>query len=229
MSILSRLSNLVRSNLNAAIDKVSDPGKEIDLLVEQMQEESRRSRLEVRNQLAQEKLAQRRVDEHYRNAQKWQEHAERAVRGNDDELAREALRRREEVEVKLQEAEQLLATQSHLTVKLTEQIRINDRKIAEIKSKKETLKARARASKQALSIEGSAFDRFDQLASQIELSEVQAEAMVELAGDHNGDADRKTTERFDHLLSGASGGKERELDDRLAELKARLDKKGQGA
>jgi phage shock protein A len=231
MSILSRLSNLVRSNLNAAIDKVSDPGKEIDLLVEQMEEESRRSRLEVRDHLAQEKLAQKRVDEHYRNVQKWQDHAERAVKAGDDELAREALRRREQADAQLQAAEEHLSTQSHLTAKLTEQIRQNDRKIAEIKAKKETLKARARASKQAFSADGSAFDRFDQLASQIDLNEAQAEAMAEMAGDRTSTADSRTNERFDRLLGGNPGtaGQGGEVEDRLAELKARLDKKGQGA
>ena len=32
MSILGRLSNLIKSNLNSAVDKLSDPAKEVDLL-----------------------------------------------------------------------------------------------------------------------------------------------------------------------------------------------------
>ena len=36
MSLLSRIGNLFKSNLNAAIDSMSDPAKEIDLLVAEM-------------------------------------------------------------------------------------------------------------------------------------------------------------------------------------------------
>ena len=52
MSILGRFSNLIKSNLNAAVDKLSDPAKEVDLLIEEMEEELKKLRLELRDQLA---------------------------------------------------------------------------------------------------------------------------------------------------------------------------------
>jgi len=51
MSILGRFSNLIKSNLNAAVDKLSDPAKEVDLLIEEMEEELKKLRLELRDQL----------------------------------------------------------------------------------------------------------------------------------------------------------------------------------
>src|SRR5262249_2631299 len=46
MGILDRISRLVSSNVNAAIDKMSDPGKQIDQLVIEMEEQLRAARKE---------------------------------------------------------------------------------------------------------------------------------------------------------------------------------------
>ena len=240
MSILGRFSNLIKSNLNAAVDKLSDPAKEVDLFIEEMEDELKKLRLELRDQLAREKLAQKKVDEEYRAVQKWQEHAERAVQAGDDELAKEALLRRDAMEVKLAAVEKTLAEHSQLTAKLAAQLKAGDQKLLEVKGKREALKARARAAKQAANPEGTAFDRFSTLVSQIESQEEQAQAMAELLPElHPGvqeDKDRQTSERFDRLL-GPSGGaagsaaggrrseKDQELDARLAALKAKLDKR----
>lgn len=251
MSLLSRIGNLFKSNLNAAIDSLSDPAKEIDLLVAEMEDEAKKARLSLRDCLAREKMAQKKVDEAFRNVQRWQEHAERAVTAGDDDLAREALRRRDDAERQLEDAERALAEQAQVVARMTEQLRRNDAKIAEIKSRKETLKARARQSKQALNPEGDAFTRFDALVNDLEFKEHQAEAMAEIASTAAADpaAEAALEERFNRLLpqkasaqpaGGADGSsaalaprplkspKEQELDDRLAALKAKLDKKDPG-
>ena len=47
MSILSRLSTLIKSNVNDLIDGMQDPGKEIDQMVRDMEESARDARREV--------------------------------------------------------------------------------------------------------------------------------------------------------------------------------------
>lgn len=228
MKLLQRLSNLLRSNLNSAIDKVSDPAKEIDLLVTDMEEEIKQGRLALRDQLAQAKLAQKKVDEAGRNVARWQEHAERAVVAGDDELAKEALRRLAEAERTLASCEEVYAEHDRNVQQMTQRLRENDRKLEEIKSRKETLKARARAAKQTLEPEGDAFARFDSLVDKIELEEQQIEAMAEINADsslNKGrqlERDRETEERFARLLPAGEGDpKERALDERLRALKAK--------
>ena len=174
MSILSRLGNLIKSNLNSAVDKLSDPAKEIDLLIEEMEDELKQLRVTLRDQLVQEKLAHKKVDEEYRNVQKWQDHAERAVRA-----VRAALRRRVEAEAKLEATERLHAEQSRHVQKLTDDLKSGDQKLQEIKSRKESLKSRARAAKQSSSPDGTAMDRFTRLVAEIETQEEQAAAMAE--------------------------------------------------
>ncbi len=225
MSILSRLGNLIKSNLNSAVDKLSDPAKEIDLLIQEMEDELSQLRVTLRDQLVQEKLAQKKVDEEYRNVQKWQDHAERAVRAGDDELAKEALRRRVEAEAKLEAAERTHAEQSRHVQKLSDDLKSGDRKLTEIKSRKESLKSRARAAKQANDPEGTAMDRFNRLVAEIETQEEQAAAMAELVPElgsqRQNDRDRETEERFNRLLGPGKDSKESDIDSRLAALKAK--------
>lgn len=244
MSILERFSNLVKSNLNAAVDKLSDPAKEVDLLITDMEEEIKKLRVELRDQIVHEKLAQKKVDEAYRNVQKWQEHAERAVRAGDDELAKEALTRQAEAEKKLEAAESVLTEHSRAVAKMHADLKTGEAKLSEIKSKREPLKARARAAqKQTGGGGGTAFDRFQSLLSEIEDKENQAAAMAEIEPELGAAAqderDQKTNQRFDRLLadsaSGAgkgSGGRgslqNAEMEGRLAALKAKLDKPGGG-
>lgn len=250
MSILGRLSNLVKSNLNAAVDKLSDPAKEVDLLIEEMEGEIKKLRIELRDQIVAEKLSQKRVDEAYRNVQKWQEHAERAVRAGDDELAKEALVRQSEAEKKLEATESALAEHSRMVAKMHADLKGGENKLVEVKGKRETLKNRARAAQkqaQAGSGGGTAFDRFQHLVAEIEDKEEQAAAMAEiepvLGSAMQEERDRQTNERFDRLLSaggdanGSANGsgsgparspKAAEMDARLAALKAKLDKNPEG-
>lgn len=245
MSILGRLTNVIKSNLNAAVDKLSDPAKEVDLLITEMEEELKKLRVELRDQIVQEKLAQKRVDEAYRNVQKWQEHAERAVRANDDELAKEALIRQSEAEKKLETTEATLAEHSRIVAKNHADLKDGEAKLVQIKGKRETLKSRARAA-QKQSGDGTAFDRFKHLVAEIEDKENQAEAMAEIEPELGAavqdERDRQTSERFDRMLaaSGAAGGaaggsggpiksaKDAEMEARLAALKAKLDNRPEG-
>jgi phage shock protein A len=252
MSIFSRLSNVFKSNLNAAIDKVSDPAKEIDYLVDEMDEEIKKLRLELRDALVQEKMAQKRVDEAFRGVQKWQDHAERAVRAGDDELAKEALLRQSESEGKLAALENTLAEHSRVVAKLQDELRLGEEKLTEIRGKREVLKARARSAKKEVEKDDSAFGRFNRLVDEIEEKEHQAEAMAELdptlRAASQSDRDRQTEARFSHLLERGDGSgqtetnpggalvltgknkgrglseKDRAMEARLAALKAKLDK-----
>src|ERR1700759_1198604 len=98
MGILDRISRLVSSNVNSAIDKMSDPGKEIDQLVIDMEAQLKKARQEVQTALATEKRQRMRAEALYKSATEWEERAERAVRAGDDNLAREALKRKGEID-----------------------------------------------------------------------------------------------------------------------------------
>ena len=121
--------------------------------------------------------------------------------------------------------ERLHAEQSRHVQKLTDDLKSGDQKLQEIKSRKESLKSRARAAKQSSSPDGTAMDRFTRLVAEIETQEEQAAAMAELVPElgaqRQDDRDRATEERFNRLLGPGKDGKESDIESRLAALKAK--------
>ena len=111
MSILGRLSTLIKSNVNDAIDSMQDPGKEIDQMVLDMEDSTRQAKAEVAGCMAEEKRMAKQVQTLLDDAQVWTDRAGDAVRAGDDPLAREALRRKAEIDANRLEIEKALDDQ----------------------------------------------------------------------------------------------------------------------
>src|SRR5688572_25945103 len=97
MGILSRMSSMIKSNLNDLISKMEDPAKQVDQLVEEMTEQSKLARQEVVAALTAEKRLAAKREELARELALWEDRAMKAVRAGDDGLAREALVRKNRV------------------------------------------------------------------------------------------------------------------------------------
>jgi phage shock protein A len=221
MGILNRISTLIKSNLNAGIDKMSDPGKQIDQLVLEMEDQQRKARGEVQSTLALEKRQKQKAEALAKSVQEWEQRAERAVTAGDDGLAKEALKRRAEVQLELDEALRALQEQKDYGDQLTAALKALDVRVKEVKMRKETLKAQARAQKSRDEGTGptEAFNRFDKLASDVDAQEAEVALDDELAKASHTDAKSLEMERrFDEL------SKDKDVDDRLAALKAKLKK-----
>lgn len=220
MGILDRISRLVSSNVNAAIDKMSDPGKEIDQLVIEMEQQLKKARGEVQTALAQEKRHRQKAEALAKSSREWEERAERAVRAGDDNLAREALARKQQVDAEGRDATQALAESQAYAEKLTAALKQLEQRITEVKGRKETLKAKARASKGRNPLGTGAFDEFDRLHGKIDAVDAEAELDEELAAlRHEDQKSRDVEKKLEDLA------KNKDLDDRLAALKAKIDKK----
>jgi phage shock protein A len=220
MGILDRISRLVSSNVNAAIDKMSDPGKEIEQLVIDMESQLRKARQEVQTALAQEKRQRQHAEELGKKSKEWEERAERAVRAGDDQLAREALKRKGEVDADGLEALKGLQEAQGYADKLAAALKQLEARIQEVKSRKETLKAKARASKGKSPLGSSALDEFDRLHSKVDAIDAESELDDELLKLKHEDAHSREVER-----KLADLDKNKQLDDRLAALKAKMEKK----
>lgn len=222
MGILDRLSTLIKSNLNAAVDKMTDPGKEIDHLIHEMEENQKKARGEVQATLATEKRQRQRVDALGKSSTEWEQRAERALHAGDENLAREALKRKGEVDAELSEAKRGADEQRAYVDQLTQALKAVDQRVKEIKMRKETLKAQARAQKSrdaGGSGKPAAFDRFDQLVTDVDVKEAEVMLDDELAAATHQDAKSLEVERkLDELA------KTSDLDDKLAALKEKMKK-----
>jgi len=222
MGILDRLSTLIKSNLNSAVDKMSDPGREIDQLVSEMEDNQRKARVEVQAILALEKREKQRADALAKSAREWEERATRAVEVGDDALAKEALARKLEVDRELAEANASVAEQRQHVDQLTVALKTLDAQVKEVKMRKETLKIQARAekSRERGGGEHEAFERYEQIVTGVDVKEAELELDEELkAGSHT---DAKSLEVERKL---ADLEKTTDIDDRLAALKAKVEKK----
>lgn len=220
MGILGRLSTLIKSNLNDAIDAMQDPGKEIDQMVLDMEQAAKDARAEVAGCMAEGSRLGKLISSLEDEARSWEDKAALAVRAGDDALARAALARKSEKEAERASALKAKQEQEVQVEQLTAALRALDARVKDVKLRQGTLRERARATRRgtglgASSGPDSAFAAFERLSSKVDAVEAEAGLGDELAGQSaaRADADRKLSE-----LAADKG-----LDDALAALKKKLD------
>ena len=216
MSILDRLSTLVKSNVNDLIDKMQDPGKEIDQLVCDMEDSVRQARAEVATSMADEKRLAKQAEDLAAEAKSWEERASRAVQAGDDALAREALRRKAQKEADRIEIEKAGAEQKVQVEKLLAGLRALELRVKDVKLRQGTLREKARAAKgqSPMSSGSSAFADFDRMSGKIDALEAEAGLSDELSG-HTA-AQVASERKLEELSEGTA------IDDALAALKKKL-------
>jgi phage shock protein A len=217
MGILGRLSTLVKSNLNDAINSMQDPGKEIDQMVRDMEDYARQARAEVGSSIADERVLERKAQTLEGEIADWQKKAEMAVRGGDDGLAKEALNRKGEKEAERDETKKALQEAGVYADQLTAALKALEVRLQDVKLRQGTLKAKARGNRDGtMGAKTSAFNDFERMSSRIDATEAEASLDEELGA-------RKTAtiavdRRLEQMANDAA------VDDALAELKRKLGK-----
>jgi len=222
MGIFKRLSDVLKANINDLISKAENPEKMLNQMMVEMNEQLIDSKKSVASAIADEKRLERQMKEHLGQAKDWEKKAMLAVRAEKDDLAKEALLRKQEYAgLAVQYKEQWVA--QHAAVeKLKSALRQLQGKIEEAGRKKNLLIARAKraeAQKQIQKTMGSlsntgAFEVFDRMAAKVDKIEAEADAMAEIE-DFSADGDLE--KQFKALESGDANS-----DALLAELKAKM-------
>jgi phage shock protein A len=217
MGFFDRLSRLVRSNANAVVGAMEDPAKILDQSVADMQADLIKLRQAVATAIASQKRIQNQAEQAEAQAKTWYERAELALKKGEEDLAREALSRRKTCQDTATALNTQLQSQAGQVDQLKKSLVALESKIAEAKTKKDMLKARAQAAQaqeQLQSAVGSlgtntSMAAFERMEEKVEALEARSQAAAELAG-----ADLES--QF-AALEGAP-----EVDDELAALKNRL-------
>lgn len=221
MGIFGRLGTLLKANINDMISKAEDPQKILNQLIMDMQEQLIESKKQVAVAIADEKRLKKQLDEQLRLAQEWEKKAMMAVRAGNDELARQALLRKQEHDNMAADYQKHWESQAQACTQLRNVLVQLNAKIEEAKRKKNLLIARAQRAEAQKKIqatmhglsENSAFATFDRMAEKVDRLEAEAEAQGELVEHMAGDT---LARQFDQLEK-TSGG-----DDALAALKAKM-------
>jgi len=93
MSLLDRVSTLLRANLNDLVEKAEDPERMLKQVVLDMENQLMQVKTQVAIAIADQHLLDKKKGEHEQQAAEWRRKAELAVQKGQDDLARAALER----------------------------------------------------------------------------------------------------------------------------------------
>ncbi|XP_044500656.1 membrane-associated 30 kDa protein, chloroplastic-like [Mangifera indica] len=216
MNLFDRFARVVKSYANALISSFEDPEKVLEQTVIEMNDDL----VKMRQATAQVLASQKQLENKYKAAQQasedWYRRAQLALQKGDEDLAREALKRRKAYADNASALKAQLDQQKGVVENLVSNTRLLESKIQEAKSKKDTLKARAQSAKTATKVNemlgnvntSSALSAFEKMEEKVLAMESQADALNQLTTD---DLEGKFV-----LLESSS------VDDDLANLKKEL-------
>jgi len=226
MGFINRLIRAIKANLNALISKTENPEKMLNQLLVEMNSQLIESKKRVALAIADEKKLERQAKRNAELAREWEHKAILAVKAGEDDLAKEALLRKQEYENFYLQYQKELEAQREAVNKLKESLRELQLKIEDAQRKKNLLIARAKRAETQKKVhetignmvDTSAFDAFDKMAEKVEELEAEAEAASEVGMLEKPDT---LEERFKKLEQ-PEESEEKRADRLLEDLKKRL-------
>lgn len=216
MGILDRVSTLMRANINDLIDRAEDPEKVIRQLLADMQNQLVQVKTQVASSIGAQKLLHKSYLDNQAKATEWERKAELAVERGQDDLAREALQRRNAFQASADGFREQHEEQAKQVESLKAALSSLESKIAEAQAKKDLLIARSRRAKAEVAIRStlnsmdpsSAMAGFERMEEKVAMQEARAAALGEMETD-------TLDQRFAMLED------ESEVDQQLAAMKAK--------
>jgi phage shock protein A len=224
MSIFTKLSTVIKSNINDLISRAENPEKMLNQIILDMRDQLSKAKREVAAAIADERKLRAQLEDEVKQARDWEHRAMLAVKEGRDDLAKQALVRQQEHAQRAHVLEGTWRAQADETEKLKGSLRQLNDKIEEAKRKRNLLIAKQKRAQAQRRIhetmsglsDTSAFDAFNRMAEKIEEEErrsvAQAEVTEALAGDS----------LEDEFIRLESGGDDQGVDDRLLALKAQM-------
>jgi phage shock protein A len=191
MGLFDRIGRVLRSNITATVNAAEDPEKILEQTVVDMQEDLVKLRQAVAGAIASQKRLEQQYNQAETQANEWYRRAQLALQKGDETLAREALARKQTFTTTATSLKQQLDQSSGQVETMRKGMMGLESKIAEAKTKKDMLKARARAAKATEQITqamgqintDAATSTFDRMEEKVLELEARSAAVAELAGD----------------------------------------------
>jgi len=225
MSIFTKLSTVIKSNINDLISRAENPEKMLNQIILDMRDQLAKAKREVAAAIADERKLRSQLDEEVKQSRQWEQRAMLAVKEGRDDLAKQALMRQQEHAERAASLQSTWEGQANETEGLKSSLRQLNDKIEEAKRKRNLLVAKQKRAQAQRRIHEtmsglsntSAFEAFNRMADKIEEEERKSVAHAEVneaLGSGSLEAD------FTALEAGTSGGLD--MDDRLLVLKQEM-------
>ncbi len=219
MGVFSRLSDILKSNINDLLDKAEDPEKMVKQIIIDMQKELTTATQNLGKAKASERLAQKKMDDAVKVAAGWESKAKAALSQGNQDLAKQALAKKVRADEEVATYTEMYESISTQTDAIEDQVEVLKAKLDEAKSRQAMLIARSQMAdtKKALAKSQGGFDgasaleKFDRMEEKIQRKEAEADAFAEIGG-----TDDELTESFEQIE------KDAKVDAELARLMAEM-------
>lgn len=184
MSIFSRFSDIINSNLNALLDKAEDPQKMVRLIIQEMEDTLVEVRSVAARTLAEKKELARQLGRLETEITEWESRAELALSKNREDLARAALVEKTKVQESYARLTDEAGRVDEHVVRLGDEISQLQEKLNDAKARQLSIVSRERAATTHLTVKKTldspkieqALQKFDRYEAKIDNLESQAEA-----------------------------------------------------
>jgi len=207
MGILTRIFNLFRATTSDLLDKAEDPEKMIKQMISDLEAQKKKAKEQMTEALALQKRFERDTEKEHQEAEKWEQKAILAVQNEKDDLAKEALTRKNEHLRRALDFEKQLEMHQNNADSLKESYQTMEDKIDEIKRKQGLLSVKQKQAeaqeKIYKTIEGlgdtsGIMDTIERAEEKVENLQARAEAYQEISMESDQESLEKKFKELEH-------------------------------
>ena len=207
MGILTRIFNLFRATTSDLLDKAEDPEKMIKQMISDLEAQKKKAKEQMTEALALQKRLERDTEKEHQQAEKWEHKAILAVQNEKDDLAKEALTRKNEHLRRALDFEKQLEMHQNNADSLKESYQKMENKIDEIKRKQGLLSVKQKQAeaqeKIYKTIEGlgdtsGIMDTIERAEEKVENLQARAEAYQEISMESDQESLEKKFKELEH-------------------------------
>ncbi len=207
MGILTRIFNLFRATTSDLLDKAEDPEKMIKQMISDLEAQKKKAKEQMTEALALQKRLERDTEKEHQEAEKWEQKAILAVQNEKDDLAKEALKRKNEHLRRALDFEKQLEMHQNNADSLKESYQTMEDKIDEIKRKQGLLSVKQKQAeaqeKIYKTIEGlgdtsGIMDTIERAEEKVENLQARAEAYQEISMESDQESLEKKFKELEH-------------------------------
>ena len=207
MGILTRIFNLFRATTSDLLDKAEDPEKMIKQMISDLEAQKKKAKEQMTEALALQKRLERDTEKEHQEAEKWEQKAILAVQNEKDDLAKEALARKNEHLRRALDFEKQLEMHQNNSDSLKESYQTLEDKIDGIKRKQGLLSVKQKQAeaqeKIYKTIEGlgdtsGIMDTIERAEEKVENLQARAEAYQEISMESDQESLEKKFKELEH-------------------------------
>ena len=221
MAIFSRLTDLLKANINDLIDRAEDPEKMVKQIIIDMEEQLQNAVQGLGSVMATERDMLKKLKAAQDESKLWEGRAKDALKSENEELAKKAIDKKLVADTSVKQYQKMYNNISSQSEILREQVDLLKKKLNEARARQSMLIARdkvAEARQEVINAVGDldssgAFAKMDKMEKKIAEKEAQADASFDISG-----MDDEEDDEFEEMES------KQAADDEMARLKKELSK-----